>query len=545
MAGTGTNASQRIVAFIDIGTNSIRLYVVRLNPDCTYTVMSSQKEAVRLGEGEFETGILTSAAIDRAVMVSGRFVELARSFGANEFVAVATSAAREAQNRYELLSRLRHEAHLDVQVISGREEARLIYLGVAASFHLGKRQAMIIDIGGGSTEIAIGGQQTYSYLASVRLGSIRLANMFFPGGSEKPVGKALYESIRDQVRVEGRGFLRQARRYPFDLLIGSSGTLINLCDISARLYHPDEPGRTVLNVDEMKKTIAHLCSLPLSERRKVPGINPERADIILAGAAVIDTLAEELGIVSLEVTQRGLQDGLLADYLSRMEGYPLLGDLSVRERSVLLTGRNFGINEYHARTVTKLALDLFDSGRTAGLHSMGAGERELLEYAAFLHDIGSLISFNNHHSHSYYIIRNSDLLGFEPREILIMANIAKFHRKKLPKRREQEMPGLEDPGKDIVRILSLFLRLSESLDRRHAALIDRVSFTTVDQRSAELEITARGDCQFESWGVKNEEKNFERIFGRELCHHIVIADSPGDQGQPGEEQVTGTPEPQG
>ena len=262
------------MAFIDIGTNSIRLFVVRLNHDCSYTVMSSQKEAVRLGEGEFETGILTPAAIDRAVMVSGRFVELARSFGAHEFVAVATSATREAQNRYELLSRLRHEAHLDVQVISGREEARLIYMGVAAAHNLEERQALIIDIGGGSTEIAVGRQRNYSYLSSVRLGSIRLANMFFPGGGEKPVSNELYESIRSHVRSETRASIRQIRRYPYDLLIGSSGTIINLCDISARLFHPDEPERTTLTMQDMKKTIALLCSLPLSERRKVPGSTP-------------------------------------------------------------------------------------------------------------------------------------------------------------------------------------------------------------------------------------------------------------------------------
>ncbi len=174
---------------------------------------------------------------------------------------------------------------------------------------------------------------------------------------------------------------------------------------------------------------------------------------------------------------------------------------------------------------------------------MSAREREFLEYAAFLHDIGSLISFNNHHSHSYYIIRNSDLLGFEPREILAMANIARFHRKKLPKRREQDMPGLDEAAQDLVRVLSLFLRLAESLDRRHAALIDRVSFITVNHRFAELEITARGDCQFESWGVENEEKNFERIFGRELRHHIVTSETPGDQGQPGEKSSIETPAP--
>jgi exopolyphosphatase/guanosine-5'-triphosphate,3'-diphosphate pyrophosphatase len=534
MNESGTIPTPRIVAFIDIGTNSIRLFVVKISQDCSYTVLTSQKEAVRLGEGEFENSLLTPGAIERAVMVSGRFVELARTFGAGEFVAVATSATREAQNRYELLSRLRHEAHLDVQVISGREEARLIYMGVTAAMHIKDRQVMIIDIGGGSTEVAIGGQRTYSYLSSLRLGSIRLSNMFFPEGSDNPAGNELYEKIKGYIRGEIKTFLKQVRRHPCDLVVGSSGTIINLCDISTRLYHPGEPKRTVLTKEDMEKTIGLLCSLPLHERRKVPGINPERADIIIAGAAIIDTLVQDLGITSLEVTPRGLQDGLLADYLTRMEGYPLVGDLSVRERSVLLTGRSFGINEYHARTVSKLALDLFDSGKVYGLHSLGDRERELLEYAAYLHDIGSLISFNNHHSHSYYIIRNSDLQGFEPREVLVMANIARFHRKKVPRKKDTEMPELDEQAKTDVRILATFLRLAESLDRRHAALIDRVSFTEVNHRKVELEIVARADCQFESWGVQNEAKNFERIFGRQLHHHLVIDVAPGDKGGPGE-----------
>ena len=240
----------------------------------------------------------------------------------------------------------------------------------------------------------------------------------------------------------------------------------------------------------------------------------------------------ELNIEALEVTQRGLQDGLLADYLSKMEGFPLLGHLSVREKSVLLTGRAFGINEYHARTVSTIALEMFDSGKTVGLHSLGSRERELLEYASFLHDIGSLISFNNHHAHSYYIIRNSDLLGFEHDEVLIMANIARYHRKKLPRKKEIEMPELDEHGKELVTILSTFLRLSESLDRRHAALIERVSFTRINDITAELEIVAREDCQFESWGVENEAKNFERTFGLKLDHIIVLSGSPPGTGAP-------------
>ena len=520
MTGIKGQETSRTVAFIDIGTNSIRLFVVRLNPDCSYIVLSNQKEAVRLGEGEFLTGLITEEAMNRAVMVAGRFVELAHSFSAEEFVAVATSATREAQNRYEFLSRLRKESHLDVQVISGREEARLIFMGVTAAMHLKDEQIMVIDIGGGSTEVAIGGSGGCSYLSSMHLGTIRLTNMFFPDGVAGPVTGSRYEEIRDYIRNEARSVVRQAGRHPVDLVVGSSGTIINLCDIAARSSHPGDPKRTVLSASDLRKTVPVICSSSLAERRKIPGINPERADIIIAGTAIIDTLMQELNIRELEVTQRGLQDGLLADYLSKMEGFPLLGHLSVREKSVLLTGRAFGINEYHARTVSTIALELFDSGKTVGLHTLGSGERELLEYASFLHDIGSLISFNNHHAHSYYIIRNSDLLGFDQKEVLIMANIARYHRKKLPRKKEFEMPELDEPGKELVTILSTFLRLSESLDRRHAALIERVSFTGINNKTVELEIVAREDCQFESWGVDNEAKNFERAFGLKLNHTI-------------------------
>jgi exopolyphosphatase/guanosine-5'-triphosphate,3'-diphosphate pyrophosphatase len=308
-------------------------------------------------------------------------------------------------------------------------------------------------------------------------------------------------------------------------VVGSSGTIINLCDIAAKLFHPCDQKRTVLSASDIKKTITKICLLSLPERRKIPGINPERADIIIAGSVIIDTLMQDLNISSLEVTQRGLQDGLLADYLGKMEGFPLLGHLSVREKSVLLTGRAFGINEYHARTVSILALQLFDSGLEVGLHTLGPRERELLEYAAFLHDIGSLISFNDHHLHSYYIIRNSELLGFDSDDVLIMANIARYHRKKLPKKKELEMPELDMHGKDLVTILSTFLRLSESLDRRHAALIERVAFTGISNKTAELEIVAREDCQFESWGVENEAKNFERTFSLVLDQKIVRPDT--------------------
>ena len=485
--------------------------------------MSNQKETVRLGEREFEQGLIKPDAMNRAVMVVGKFVDLARSFGAEEFIAVATSATREAKNQHTFLTRLQHEAHIAVQVISGREEARLIFLGVSSALHLEDRQVMIVDIGGGSTEIAIGGQKTYSCLSSLKLGSIRLTNLFFPEQYEKPVTKEQYDTIRDYVRSELQPVLEEAKRFPTDICVGCSGTIINLCDIAARMFHPEDKDRIIITASDLKKAILHLCSVSLADRRKIPGINPDRADIIIAGAAIVDTLMQEAGIKELEISRRGLQDGLLTDYLSRMEGYPLLEDLSVRGRSVLLTGRSFGINESHARTVSRLALNLFDSAKEYKLHDLGDPERELLEYSAFLHDIGSHISFQNHHEHSYYIIRSSNLLGFNTREINIIANIARFHRKKLPRPRNSNITELSRTDRGIVRILASFLRLAESLDRSHTASIDCVRFTGKTKESADLTILARKDCQFESLGVKFEAKHFERVFGRKLRDKVILS----------------------
>jgi exopolyphosphatase/guanosine-5'-triphosphate,3'-diphosphate pyrophosphatase len=299
--------------------------------------------------------------------------------------------------------------------------------------------------------------------------------------------------------------------------IGSSGTIINLAEIAQKAIHQNgSNGDLVLSAKDLQKVTALICSLTLDQRRKVPGMNPDRADIIIAGAAILDTFMKELGFETILISGRGLQDGLLVDYLSRMDAFPLLGELSPRQRSVLQLGRSCGINEVHARTVTSLVLELFDSAKEQGMHNFSDSERELLEYATFLHDIGSFISYANHHAHSYYIIKNSELLGFDQNEITFMANIARFHRKKTLKKKDPEVMELESHEREALRILTTFIRLSESLDRSHTALIRHVKFTRVDKECIHLEVLARGDCQLEIWGVEAEKKAFEKIFGKKL-----------------------------
>jgi exopolyphosphatase/guanosine-5'-triphosphate,3'-diphosphate pyrophosphatase len=517
----GVGRDGRVIAFIDIGTNSVRILVVRLNPNHSFSILTRQKQQVRLGEGEFMDDEIRPEAADRLVRVCRQFHDLARSFAAEEFMAVATSAMREASNRHAILQRLRMEAGLDVRVISGQEEARLIYLGVASSIDLQGRRIFLIDIGGGSTEIAWGDERAYRFLRSYRLGAIRLASLFPCDDPDGTVSNADYRKIRNHVRSTIGSSLARLRRENIDCAVGSSGTIINLAEIAQKALHPNAtPSDMSIGRKDLHTITGLLSSLPLDQRRKVPGINPERADIIVHGAIILETFMEELGIESISVTPRGLQDGLLEDYLSRMDAFPLLGELSPRQRSVLQLGRSCAINEAHARTVTALVLEMFDSAGGLGLHPYGEKERELLEYATFLHDIGSFISYTNHHAHSAYIIKNSELLGFDDREIAFMAAIARYHRKRAPKKSDAGMDDLDSRDRECVRILSTFVRFGETLDRSHTALVRHVRFVRATGDEIFLEVVARGDCHLEIWGIESEKKAFMKVFSKKLIFEI-------------------------
>ncbi len=522
------SADGRVVAFMDIGTNSVRLLLVRINPNHSYATLTQQKETVRLGEGEFVDQHLRPEAMDRAVLVCRKFAELSRSYGAAEIIAIATSATREAKNQDEFLRRLRREAKLDVRVISGKEEARLIYLGVSSGVHLGDKEAVFIDIGGGSTEVIVGDQRQYHYLSSLNLGAVRLTTLFFLPNETAPVEPKQYALIQRYVQNASVRTLQQMQKYHLDLAFGSSGTVENLMDIAARVFQNRGRWRDdSLNRRDLKRVIELLRSLPLDERRKVPGINPERADIIIAGAAIIDTLMEELKLPEIRIiSERGLREGLLMDYLARSEHAGLVRGMSVRERSVVQLGRACNFDEPHARHIAQLALEMFDSAQKAGLHDLGARERELLEYAALLHDIGAFLSYNNHHFHTNYLIRNADLLGFDQSELAIMATAALFHRKSQPSKKYAEFAALDKPTRRIVEWLSLLLRLAEGLDRSHMGAIKHARLRAVGRNKASLEITAAKDYQLELWGVQDRFKAAEKVLGRKIELQVVGGKHP-------------------
>ena len=534
----------RRVAFMDIGTNSIRLLIVRVNPNHSTNVLIQLKQTVRLGEGEFDTQLLQPKAVERAVSVTQQFASLIRSHGTDDVIAVATAATREARNQREFVERLQEAAQLDVRVVSGQEEARLIYLGVSSGFHLQDKQAFFIDIGGGSTEVILGTQHTYRYLNSLRLGAIRLAAQF-PAGEHGVMSPRKYGRIVHFVQRHAVHTLREVRSHHIDLAIGSSGTIENLADVAMRRYVDRRLQRDdELTSRNLRETVRELGAMPLKERRRVPGLNPERADIVMAGAAILEAFMQALDLPAIRVSERGLREGLLMDYLIRHGRAPALQDLSVRRRSVLELGRTCHFEEPHALTTARLALMLFDSAGAVKLHPFGAWERELLEYAALLHRIGAFLTYSNYQAHTFYLIRNANLLGFDETEIAIIAATALFHRKSLPQREHPEFANLERQAQKVVRILSLLLRLAESLDRSHAGNVRKAQFRLDGTSRAVLVIHAVQDCQIELWALKKHTAAFQKVLGRGLEMEVIRQTESPDEEEAHAGQETRSSAPQ-
>lgn len=512
-------ASIQVVGFIDIGTNAIRLLVVRINPNFSYTIISQEKEVVRLGEDEFKDHLLKPEAINRAIFVCGKFTSLAKTYGANKIIAVGTSAIREAVNKSLFLKRLYNETGLNVQVISGEEEARLIYMGILSGVDVGEEKALFIDLGGGSTEVAIGDQYQLYYIHSMKVGAIRLTTQFIGEGWTGQIPDIVYKKMKGYVHKSTRKIKTVVKDCGSRIAWGSSGTIINLAEIACKLYKKNAGNDStglVLNRKNLKRLASTLCSLNLEERRKLPGINQYRADIIVAGAAIVDAIMEDFGLQEIHISHKELRDGMLADYLSNFEAYRELQKAPVRNRSVLHLGRSFNFDEKHSETVSNLALQLFDSSKNVGLHDMSWKERELLGYAAMLHDIGDVISFTNHHLHSHYIISNAELNGFEPWEITVIANIARYHRKKLPTKKIMKKIDLDDDSTNAVIKLSALLRLAEKLDRCHCALVKTVEFSKDKPDTVMLSFTSESDCSLEKWSIMQNRKAFQDAFGKQL-----------------------------
>jgi exopolyphosphatase/guanosine-5'-triphosphate,3'-diphosphate pyrophosphatase len=350
----------------------------------------------------------------------------------------------------------------------------------------------------------------------VQLGAIRLTNLFFLKDENGPVPRNRYKLIRQYVYNRAIRVIQRFGKAKYKTAVGSSGTIENLADIVVRMSHDRKrTSDDVLTREQLKTVISRLCELPLEKRRQMPGINANRADIIIAGAAILDGLMKALSINELRISDSGVQHGLLVDYLASNQHDLHAKPYTVRERSVLKLGRSCQFDEPHARHVADLALELFDSGKEEGLHTFGEWERELLLHAALLHDVGMFVAYNSHEAHTYYLILHANLLGFDQTETAIMASTAYFHRKRFPRKKHPEFASLDKRSGRIVRVLATFLRMAESLDRSHTNAIEHVKLVA-GKDEVVLEIRAEKGTQLEEWNIPQRAEDFERVFEKPL-----------------------------
>lgn len=516
MQGTGTGVG-RILGIIDLGSNSAHLMVVRIAPNGVFAVLNRVKHMLRLGENAFQERRLQEEAMQRAFHVLHSFGAMCSSYGAQEVITVATSAVRDARNAEEFIQRAYEATGLAVTVVSGQEEARLIYLGVSSGLPHSLGQRLFMDIGGGSTELAVGNSVDHVCLESLKLGCVRLDNQFLQG-REKPVSEAEFAAMRNFVRMEASHSLQRVSAYDITELVGSSGTIQTLHALGCRLERGTAPGpdETTLTLETLRRTSRHICSLPLSKRKELPGVSPRRAEVLVPGAAILQAMLEELHLETMQVSNRNILDGILVDQLRRLGYGPQPVPGGIREQSVQRLARRCNFEERHARHMMGLALQLYDSAADCGCISPDKQARELLCHAAILHDIGIFIAYPKHAQHSHYLIRNTELLGFTQDEIAFMAQLALLHGK--GPSRKQEQASTEGLGRlaQHLRPCALFLSLAEGLDRTHCQNVHTAEFRRDGGETVRLHITGNGNCPVEQDAVKGMDKVIKKGLGREI-----------------------------
>jgi exopolyphosphatase / guanosine-5'-triphosphate,3'-diphosphate pyrophosphatase len=496
------------VAVADLGSNSWRLVVFGYEPGTPWwSLVDEIREVVRVGAGMGDEGSLRPDRIDRALHTAAVFASFCRASGIDQVEAVATSAIRDAANGDELIEAINERTGLDPRVISGTEEARYDWLAIANSTTV--EDGFGLDIGGGSIQTLRLEDRRLARAESLRLGSVRVSEEFLPGESASP--KAM-RALRTKVagELDALGWWEDGGH-----LVGVGGTIRNLAAAAmkrAGLPPALDVQGFELTRDALEDIVDWLARRPASTRGELPGIKPDRGDVILGGALVLATALEEGGFDMIEVTEAGLREGI---FFERLLGERELFE-DVRRESVLNLGHRFTPDPSHVDRVSALSLAMFDGLAEAGLHRLGADDRELLWAACVLHDIGTAIDYDDHHRHSQYLILNAGLPGFSPRELVMVGLIARYHRKGDPD--TSELGPLEEPGDaERLRLLCGIIRLAEQLERSRDGAIQRVSVAAHDGTvSLDPEVDPTRDPSVPIWAARREAGLLAQALGREV-----------------------------
>ena len=509
-ASQAVNADQRRIAAIDIGTNSFHLLVAAVDPKLrTFRIIQAEKATTRLGERDPETGELTAAAMQRGLETLRQFRDLAASHRVEQIVTAATSAVREAPNGRDFLQTILDELGMEVDLVSGPEEARLIYLGVLSGMPFGDRPHLLLDIGGGSTELILADGRDARALTSTRVGAVRLQRDFVRDDPMPPQRRSFLQAfIQGSLEPAVDKVRRRIKPGETPVLVATSGTAMAIGSLAAS--EEERPPRKLhgyrVTRQSLNQVVDRLITMTPAQRRELAPINDRRAEIIVPGALILQTTMKMLGVEEFVLSERALREGLIVDWMLRQG---LLEDRfsfqsSIRQRTVLHQVQRFAVNQSRAERVASHALSLYDATRGVMHDDSGEG-RELLWAAAMLHTCGQHINISAYHKHTWYLIRHGELLGYSEAEHLMVAAIARYHRRSLPKKRHEswQLVATRD-NRRCVHQMALLLRLAAALDRRPEPVISALRIHAV-KGSLDLEIVperVNQNVSLEQWSLE-------------------------------------------
>ncbi len=502
------------IAALDLGSNSFHLLVVATRPDGSFEPLVREKQMLRLGDVVARHGSLTAESLDAAVAVVKRFRTIAEANHADELLAYGTAALREASNGADAVERIEDEAGVRVKVINGIREAQLIFEAVRASVLIDPGPALCADLGGGSLELSVGDRAGLVYATSLHLGVGRLTTELV--GGDPPSAKSR-SRLRRRIEAELGGVLGEILDKGPQQLIGSSGTFCALVRTSVALRDgavPPVVNQLSITAKEVNDFAELIYSLPVTDRARLPGIDVRRAELMAAGVAVAQALLEVTGLPGLMVSEWALREGIVLSAIRKHDRADLSGDpRAIRRASVLSLCRRSSWREAHGRKVAELAVQVFDA--LAPVHGLGPGDRELLELAGLLHDVGEHVSRDSHGRHTAYLIENGGLRGFSPDEVRLLACVCRYHTRGRPRETFPAWEALSATDRRRCLAQLSLLRIADGLDVSHALVVSKLE-AFVGRESVELIATARGDAELERWMFRRKKGLFEELFGRSL-----------------------------
>jgi exopolyphosphatase / guanosine-5'-triphosphate,3'-diphosphate pyrophosphatase len=512
MPNTQLPAQPRLAA-IDVGTNTIRLTVAEVETDGTYRILDEEREMVRLGEHLDRTGRLSEEAMERAFTAIGKMKAIADGFEVTEIRAIATSAVREAANGRAFLREVFRRHKVRIEVISGDEEAQLAFRSAARHFNLEGRSSAVVDIGGGSVEIILAAGTVIDQVHSLPLGAVRVTERLV---RSDPLREKHWKAMRKEIDRSIRTIGRPSHRA--EVMVGSGGTFTALAHM-AKWQREGRHGSVqgyMITPAEWVHLLDQLREVPLDIRRQIPGLSPDRADIIVAGATVISRLVKRLGTQQILVNERGIRDGLLLQMIAELSGASSVAQppqAADRMEWVRLFARKCRANERHCEHVGTLALQIFDGIK--GRYDLPAWGRDVLQAAALLHDIGYLISHSKHHKHTYHLIMHGDLPAFSPEEVELIANVARYHRRAFPSKSHSNLAGMSRDQRRLISRLSGILRIADGLDRTHSGLVTSIKARALGNR-LRLDLEASSAPDVERADAERKSDLFKKAFDTEL-----------------------------